>query len=91
MKLTTFDYSYIPLNRRTFYEILSDTIMNMRGRVGNDALLIASQIEGLRIDTENGRTLAMTEPPARIIASLVSEYERLLGERVSFSFRMAGN
>ena len=84
---TPFDYSDIPRGERTFYEILSDTIMEMRERAGDDALDIASNIDGLKIDKATGRVLAMTENPSRIIATLVSEYEKLLGKKVSFSFR----
>lgn len=87
MRFTPFDYSDISHDQRTFYEILSDTIMEMRQRVGDDALKIASNIPGLKIDTENGRVLALTEHPSKIIATLVSEYEKLLGKKVSFSFR----
>lgn len=86
-RFTPFDYSNIPHNKRTFYEILSDTIMEMRERVGDDALRIAANIEGLKIDPKNGRVLAMTEHPSKIIATLVSEYEKNLGKKVSFSFR----
>jgi Putative transmembrane protein (Alph_Pro_TM) len=85
-RFTPFDYSNIPHNERTFYEILSDTIMQMRSRVGDDALLIAANIEGLKIN-EKGRVLAMVGSPAKIIATLVSEYEKQLGKKVSFSFR----
>ncbi|TSC95252.1 MAG: hypothetical protein CEN87_264 [Parcubacteria group bacterium Licking1014_1] len=86
-RFVPFDYSAIPRDKRTFYEILSDTIMQMRQRVGDDALLIASQINGLKIDKETGRVLSITESPAKIIAVLVSEYEKKLGKKVSFSFR----
>ena len=86
-RFTPLDYSNIPHDKRTFYEILSDTIMQMRGRVGEQALEIASHIDGLKIDKETGRVLDLTEPPAKIIATLVSEYEKLLGKKVSFSFR----
>ena len=87
MRLTPFDYSDIPHNKRTFYEILSDTIMEMRERVGDDALLIATNIGGLKIDKKTGRVLDLTERPSKIIATLVSEYEKILGKKVSFSFR----
>ena len=81
------DYSNISRDKRTFFEILSDTIVQMRQRVGDDALTIASQIDGLKIDKESGRVLALTESPAKVIATLVSEYEKRLGKKVSFSFR----
>lgn len=87
VRFTPFDYSDILHDQRTFYEILSDTIMEMRERVGDDALKIASDIPGLKIDKENGRVLTLTEHPSKIIATLVSEYEKLLGKKVSFSFR----
>lgn len=85
-RFTLFDYSNIPHNERTFYEILSDTIMQMRSRVGDDALLIAASIDGLKIN-EKGRVLAMTGSPAKIIATLVSKYEKQLGKKVSFLLR----
>lgn len=81
------DYSNIPHDKRIFFEILSDTIIQMRERVGYEALLIASRINGLKIDKETGRVLALTEHPAKIVATLVSEYEKLLGKKVSFSLR----
>ncbi len=87
MRFTPFDYSDVPHDQRTFYEILSDTIMEMRERVGDEALVIASNIGGLKVDKNNGRVLALTEHPSKIIATLVSEYEKLLGKKVSFSFR----
>ncbi|HEY4515865.1 MAG TPA: hypothetical protein VJH67_01605 [Candidatus Paceibacterota bacterium] len=86
-RFAPFDYSNIPHNERTFYEILSDTIMQMRQRVGDDALFIASNISGLQIDKKNGRVLAITESPAKVIAVLVSKYEKILGKKVSFSLR----
>lgn len=87
MRLTPFDYSDISHDMRIFYEILSDTIMEMRERVGDEALKIATNINGLKINKETGRVLALTEHPSKIIATLVSDYERLLGKKVSFSFR----
>lgn len=86
-RFALFNYSDIPNNKRIFYEILSDTIASMRGRVGDDALLIASQIDGLKIDKETGRVISITENPSKIIATLVSKYEKTLGKKVSFSFR----
>lgn len=86
-RFTPFDYFDISRDKRTFYEILSDTIMQMRQRVGDDALLIASRIDGLKINEETGRVLYIAENPSKIIASLVSEYEKTLGKKVSFSFR----
>lgn len=90
-RFTLFDYSDIPHDKRIFYEILSDTIMQMRARVGDDALLIATNIDGLKIDAETGRVLALTSSPSKIIATLVSEYEKLFGKKVSFSLRREKN
>jgi len=90
VRLTPFDYSSIPHDQRTFYEILSDTIMEMRQRVGDDALLIATKIDGLSVDEKTGRVLLITEHPSKVIATLVAKYEELLGKKVSFSFRRQG-
>lgn len=84
---TPFDYSDIPRDERVFFELLSDTIMEMRQRVGDRALDVARQIDGLVIDIKTGRVLKITEKPSKIIAGLVAGYEKTLGKKVSFSFR----
>lgn len=89
-RLVLFDYSDIPHDERIFFELLSDTIMSMRQRAGDRALDIATGIDGLIIDKETGRVLKITESPSKIIASLVSRYEKILGKKVSFSFRGTG-
>lgn len=81
------EYDDIPHDVRTFYEIISDTVTQMRQRVGDDALVIASHIDGLSIDERTGRVLSLSKPPAKVIATLVTEYEKSLGQKVSFSFR----
>jgi hypothetical protein len=86
-RLSPIEYSDVPTNMRTFYEIISDTIMDMRQRVGDQAIVIANRIEGLKIDSETGKVLSVSENPSKIIAELVSEYERELGKKVSFLFR----
>jgi uncharacterized membrane protein len=87
MRLAPLDYSDVPKNQRIFYEILSDTIMQMRQRAGDEALDIASHVNGLKIDEKTGRILSISDQPSKIIATLVAEYEKLLGKKVSFSFR----
>ncbi|HTE48781.1 MAG TPA: hypothetical protein VK675_02660 [Candidatus Paceibacterota bacterium] len=86
-RLHVFDYSYIPKKERVFYEILSDAIMTMRMRVGDDALFVASNIDGLKIDSKTGKVVSFIGSPSKIIATLVKEYEEVLGKKVSFIFR----
>lgn len=86
-RFTPFDYSDIPHDERVFFELLSDTIMEMRQRVGDRALDVARQIDGLVIDIKTGRVLEITEKPSKVIAGLVDGYEKILGKKVSFSFR----
>lgn len=81
------DYQDIPKNERTFYEILSDIIMEMRNHVGDDALSIAASVNGMNIDKKTGRVLGFTDDPAKIIANLISEYEKRLGDKVDFLSR----
>ena len=87
MRLAPADYSDIPHEERVFYELISDTVMGMRGEVGESALDIAKQIEGLVIDEKTGRVLKLTAKPSKVVAELVSGYEKALGKKVSFSFR----
>lgn len=86
-RYTPFDYSNISKDQRVFYELISDTIMQMRQRVGDEALRIAMQTKGLVIDENTGRVLEFTEKPSKVIAQLVSGYEEVLGQKVSFTLR----
>ncbi|PCI21337.1 hypothetical protein COB64_00440 [Candidatus Wolfebacteria bacterium] len=81
------DYSHILKDDRLFYEMISDTIMQMRHRVGDTAIDLASDIDGLTIDDNTGEVLKITKNPAKIIALLVLRYENELGEKVSFDLR----
>jgi hypothetical protein len=86
-RFSPIDYTNIPSDKRPFYEMLSDTIMEMRARVGDDAMFIAEHVDGLKIDSRTGRVLSITDSPAKIIANLVTAYEATLGKKVSFSLR----
>ena len=81
------DYSNITTNERVFYELISDTIMGMRQKVGDRALDVVVSVDGLTIDEKTGRVVKLTRSPSKIIAELVFGYEKVLGEKVSFSFR----
>lgn len=84
--LSSHEYSNVPKNDRLFYEIISDTIMQMRHRVGDKALELALNIDGLSINDE-GRVLKINKNPAKIIALLILQYEKQLGKKVSFALR----
>jgi hypothetical protein len=86
-RFTPIDYSNIPRDERVFYELISDTIMGMRQKVGDRALEIVASIDGIVIDEKTGRILKLSRTPSKIIAELVAGYEKTLGEKVSFSFR----
>ena len=86
-RFSPFDYSHIPRDKRVFYELISDTVLGMRQRVGDSAFDIAQDVNGLVIDEKTGRILELTESPSKIIAELVLGYEKKLGKKVSFSFR----
>lgn len=81
------DYSNKPKTEIIYYEILSDIISQMRLRAGDDALEIAKNIPDLEINEKNGNIINIKNNPAKIIALLISRYEELLGQRVSFGLR----
>jgi len=83
MRLSPIDYSDIPKDKRSFYEILSDTIMEMRDRIGDDALSIAGNINGLKIDKDTGRVIDFTRHPSQIIDDLLAQYEKVLGKKIT--------
>ncbi len=86
-RLAPHEYPDVPEHDRLFYEIVSDTIMQMRYRAGDKAIELAQSIDGLTIDEKNGRVLKISKNPAKIIALLVLRYETLLGKKVSFALR----
>lgn len=85
------DYSNIPHKDRVFYELISDTVLSMKQKVGEQALEIASQIEGLTINKKTGRVVKLGQSPSKIVADLVTGYEKSLNHKVSFSFREQKN
>lgn len=80
------EYPQIPAPDRMFYEIISDIIMQMRYRVGDKALEIAGGIDDLIIEKDSGKVLKIKKAPARIIALLISNYEKSLHQKISFAF-----
>lgn len=86
-RLTPHEYSHVPRDDRMYYELISDTIMQMRTRVGDPALEIARGIGSLVINEDSGKVLEIKESPAKIMALLILYYEKYLGERVSFGLR----
>ena len=86
-RIVSHEYSDVPKHDRLFYEMISDTIAQMRYRVGDKAIELASDIDGLVIDENTGKVLKLTKNPAKIIALLVLRYENELGEKVSFALR----
>ena len=89
-RLIPHDYSDVPKQDRMFYEIISDIIMQMRYRVGEKALDIAKNIGDLVHNEKNGKVLEIKKSPAKIIALLVLQYEKHLGEKISFAVRKPG-
>ena len=81
------EYPNKPKGERIYYEIVSDTIAQMRQRAGDRALAVALHTKGLSVDEKTGRVLNITEDPAKVVAALVEGYERELGKQVSFSLR----
>ena len=64
--------------------------MQMRYRVGDQALELAGSIDGLVVDENNGKVLEINKSPEKIIALLILKYEKQLGEKVSFAMRKSG-
>lgn len=60
----------------------------MRGRVGDDALVVAETVKGLSIDRESGEVLDIKETPSTILQTLMLRYETLLGQRLNYQAEM---
>lgn len=86
-RLAPHEYSEIPRERRIFYEIISDIIMQMRYHAGDKAIDIAEDIDDLAVDASSGRVLEIKKSPEKIIALLILKYEKMLGKKVNFMLR----
>lgn len=85
-RLRPHEYPHVSSEDRVFYEIISDTIMQMRYRMGDKAIDIAKSIDELTIN-DSGKVLKIKADPAKIVALLILKYEKLLGQKVSFAVK----
>jgi len=86
-KVLIYDYSDKPKSQIIYYQILGNIISEMRLRIGDDAIDIAKDIPNLQINEKNGYIIEIKNDPAKIIALLISRYEKISGQRLSFSLR----
>ncbi len=86
-KVMLYDYSDKPKSQIIYYQILGNIISEMRLRIGDDAIDIAKDIPNLHINEKNGYIIDIKDAPAKIIALLISRYEKISGQRLSFSLR----
>ena len=69
-----------------YYEIIGDTIREMRSHEGDKALTMASNVPGLTVDPDTGRVLKLAGDPASIVASLIAAYEKQFGKHINLAF-----
>lgn len=79
----TFDYSHRKDDEQVYYQLISESIAQMRRLNGDAALKAAGSIPGLRIDPRTGEVLEITGNPMVIMNVLVLRYETLLGRRMN--------
>jgi len=75
-RIAPHEYPDVSKEERIFYEIISDTIMQMRYRVGDQALELAGKIDGLVVDENNGKVLEIKKSPEKIVAKSTSRSKR---------------
>lgn len=85
--IVSFDYSDKPKDQLIFYEILANVINQMRLRIGDNALSIASNIPDLEINHKTGKIINIKKEPSKIIALLIYRFEKYSGQKISFSLQ----
>ncbi len=80
-RLEPIDYSDVPSDQRAFFELISDTVLEMRQHMGDAVFEIASRVDGLKIDRTTGRVLEVTRHPSEIMRALVDGYEKTLARK----------
>ncbi len=78
-----FDYSGRAEEDQVYYQLISESIAQMRRVNGNAALKAAADIPGLRINHKTGEVLEVSGNPMVIMNVLVLRYETLLGRRMN--------
>jgi len=75
--VSQFDYKDVPSTMKPYYELISDIMLTMRLHLGDKAIKIANQIEGLEVD-DNGKVLQLKKEPMEIVTLLTLQYENNL-------------
>ncbi len=83
-RYTPQEYLDVPKQDRLFYEIISDIIMQMRCQIGDKALEMAGNIDGLVINKESGRVLKINKDPTELVTLLFIQYQKQTGKKMKF-------
>lgn len=75
--VSQFDYSKIPQQLRPYYELISDIILTMRLHLGDKAIKLANQVNGLEV-AESGKVLLIKKEPMEIVTLLTLQCEKNL-------------
>lgn len=90
-RLAPHEYPEVPKQERLFYEIIGDIITQMRYRVGDRAIEVVRNIDGLVVNKESGRVLEINKDPAEIVALLLLQYQKEIGKKIGISPRKIDN
>ncbi|MCA9352983.1 hypothetical protein KC901_02270 [Patescibacteria group bacterium] len=78
------DYSHVPEQDRTNYEIIHDIVNLLHYHVGDKKIReIAAHIPGLILNQSNSHVQKIDGSMERIISQLIHEYETIMGKRVN--------
>ncbi len=81
------NYSNHPREEMIYYEIINDIVFEMRMHIGDKAIILAQEVEGLKINPKNAYIQQLEGSPAKIVSSLIVKYEQYLGRPINFSLR----
>jgi hypothetical protein len=76
--ISRFEYKNIAKEVKPYFELISDIILTMRTHLGDNAITIANQLDGLKV-AESGEVLELKKEPMEIVTLLSLEYEKKLG------------
>lgn len=72
-----FEYKKIPAKLKPYYELISDIILTMRLHLGDKAVKIANEIDGLNVSAQ-GEVLEIKKEPAEIVTLLTVAFQQNL-------------
>lgn len=71
-------------DEKVYHDFIGGIVKQMYSNIGDNALQVANKVDGLKVDAKTGKIIDIKGNPAAIAATLVSKYQKISGNKISF-------